>query len=294
MFIHPNLREARPLMVVGRPRCGTRFVANALNRSPTVFLQGEIPARAMENAVRFLSETSDYFATVPKWAASWDQNRRALLYALWTSMNKGRPRAAGTTITWFGHKTPEHDEYWEFYRNFFGDLTPKYVFCMRNFVEHYLSLNSMNGRYKIEVVASGYRASVARYAEMKAALGGNVSLFLLDDLARGGIEYLRETVFERLGIEVDNQTLSRIDPSRPANSTEGAGRLRRKELTADERVYLNKNDDLLAALQALRAGRPLGRNSDNTPSAKRFDVSSQRLMRLLTRAVSRLESAWRA
>ena len=59
MFIHANLRDARPLMVVGGPRCGTRFVANALNRSPTVRVQGEIPPEAMDRAVRFLSETTD-------------------------------------------------------------------------------------------------------------------------------------------------------------------------------------------------------------------------------------------
>jgi hypothetical protein len=264
MFVHPNFQEARPLMVVGGPRCGTRFVANALNRSPTVSVQGEIPPEAMDHAVRFLSETADYFASVPQWAASWEQSRRALLYALWTSMVKGRQRAARTTIAWFGHKTPRHDRYWEFYRDFLGEVGPKYVFCMRNFVDHYLSMNSMDEGYTIDLVAKKYRASVARYAEMKAALGDDVSLFLLDDLREGGLDYVRETLFERLGIEVDDRALSRIDASRRANSTEGAGRSRRKELTADERAFLDRNDDLLEALQALRAARPLVRTVEST------------------------------
>jgi hypothetical protein len=269
-FIHPNLREARPLMVVGGPRCGTRFVAGALNRSPTVLVQGEIPWEAMDNAVRFLSATTDYFASVPEWAASWQQSRRALLYALWTSMVKGRQRPARTTIAWFGHKTPRHDRYWEFYRDFLGDVTPKYVFCMRNFIDHYLSMNSMNERHTIDLVARDYRASVARYAEMKAALGDDVSLFVLDDLSTGGVDYLRDAVFERLGIDVDDQMLSRIDASRRANSTEGAGRSRRRELTVDERAFLDRNQDLLEALQALRAARPLARTVDSTPPWKRW------------------------
>jgi hypothetical protein len=255
-------------MVVGGPRCGTRFVASALNCSPTVVVQGEIPSEAMENAVRFLSDTSDYFASVPQWAASWQQSRRALLYALWVSMIKGTPRAVRTTINWFGHKTPRHDRYWEFYRDFCGDSRPKYIFCMRNFVDHYLSMNSMNERYGIDLVARKYRTSVARYGEMKAALGDDVSLFILDDLSAGGIDYLRETLFERLGIEVDDQTLSRIDPSRRANSTERAGRLRRKDLTAAERSFLDRNEDLLEALQALRAARPLARTVDSTVPSK--------------------------
>jgi hypothetical protein len=264
MFIHPNLREARPLMVVGGPRCGTRFVASALNRRRTVLLQGEIPWQAMDNAIRFLVETNDYFDCAPQWAKSWQHSRRALLYALWTSMVKGKQRAGRTVITWFGHKTPRHDRYWEFYRDFLGSVGPKYIFCMRNFIDHYLSMNSMNAGHSIDGVARDYRASVNRYAEMKAALGPDISLFILDDLKKGGVDYLRETLFERLGIEVDDRTLSRIDVSRPANSTEGAGRLRRKDLTADERAFLAKNEDLLEALHALRAARPLERASDDT------------------------------
>jgi Sulfotransferase family len=254
MFIHPHLREARPLMVVGGPRCGTRFVANALNRNPTVFVQGEVPPRAMEQAVRFLSATAEYFASVPQWAVSWQQNRRALLYALWMSMVKGKTPALDSPLNWFGHKTPRHDQYWEFYRDFLSDVRPKYVFCMRNFLDHYLSMNSMNG-HSIDVVAAKYRASVGRYAKMKAALGDDVSLFILDDLSAGGVDYIRETLFERLG---------RVDTSRRANSTEGAGRSRRKELTAEERAFLDRNDDLLEALQALRAARPLVRTVEST------------------------------
>jgi Sulfotransferase family len=266
MFLHPHLRDARPLMVVGRPRCGTRFVASALSRHPAVLLLGEIPAPAMDNAIRFLSETAGVFASEPRWSG-WENSRRDLLYAMWASMLKGMPRESRGTIRWFGHKTPRHDEYWEFYRDFFGDAGPKYVFCMRNFVDHYLSLNSLKEHRSanpvdrarnIHLVAREYRASVARYADMKAALGDDVSLFVLDDLREGGIDYVRETVFERLGIEVDNPTLSRIDVSQRANSTEGAGAARRTELSADERSFLERNGDLLDALDAVRGARPLG------------------------------------
>jgi hypothetical protein len=265
MFLHTALQRARPLMVVGRPRCGTRFVANALNRHPAILLLGEIPSLAMDNAVRFLSDTSDLFASEPRWFG-WERSRQHLLYAIWTSILKGTPRRIRGPVTWLGHKTPDHDRYWEFYRNFFGEICPKYVFCMRNFSDHYLSLISMKshwsmdsapGRRKIDRIAREYRASVARYADMKAALGDDVSLFILDDLHEGGIDYVRETVFERLGIEVDNPTLSRIDVSRRANSTEGAGAVRRTELSADERVFLEQNQDLLDALDALRGARPL-------------------------------------
>jgi hypothetical protein len=278
MFLHHHLRDARPLMVVGRPRCGTRFVASALSRHPAVLLLGEIPSPAMDNAIRFLSDTAGVFASEPRWSG-WENSRRDLLYAMWASMLKGMPRESRGPIRWFGHKTPRHDQYWEFYRDFFGDPGPKYVFCMRNFVDHYLSLNSMKEHRNVEqvdrarnihLVAREYRASVARYADMKAALGDDVSLFILDDLREGGIDYVRETVFERLGIEVDNPTLSRIDVSRRANSTEGAGAARRTELSADERVFLEKNQDLLDALDAVRGARPLGPSATAEPRRSRL------------------------
>ena len=279
MFLHPDLQHARPLMVVGRPRCGTRFVANALNRHPAILLLGEIPSPAMDNAIRFLSDTGDLFASEPRWSG-WERSRRDLLYAIWASMLKGQPRRRRGIVTWFGHKTPQHDQYWEFYRAFFGDIGPQYIFCMRNFVDHYLSLVSMEdhgsldrveGGRRIRRTAEEYRAAVSRYADMKAALGENVSLFILDDLREGGIDYVRETMFELLAIEVDNSTLSRIDVSRRANSTEGTGAARRTELTADERAFLEKNQDLLDALDALRAARPLVSSGAAEPGRSRLD-----------------------
>ena len=257
MLLHPDLQGARPLMVVGGPRCGTRFVANALNCHPAIFVLGEIPPPVMDSAVRFLSETGNFFTSEPQWSTCWERSRRDLLFEIWASTIKGKPRAPAPGIAWFGNKTPQHERYWKFYRDFFGDVGPKYVFCMRNFVDHYLSMSSMNERQVIDNVARKYRASATRYAEMKAALGESVSLFILDDLREGGIDYVRETLFERLGIEVDDHTLSRIDVSRQANSTEGAGRVRRRELTADERAFLEENQDLMEALEALRDARPL-------------------------------------
>ena len=48
MLLNPALNNARPLMIVGLPRCGTRFIANAFNEHPAVHLNGEIPPRHNE------------------------------------------------------------------------------------------------------------------------------------------------------------------------------------------------------------------------------------------------------
>jgi Sulfotransferase family len=288
MLLHPGLRDAHPLMVVGAPRCGTRFVANALNRHPAILLLGEILSPAMDNAIRFLSESGEFFASKPQWpAVIWGESRRDLLYVIWASMNRNKLRGPRGRIAWFGHKTPRHDRYWKFYQGFLADLSPKYVFCMRNFVDHYLSTSSMSPFWgdsttDIAKVAKEYRASIRRYADMKAALGDNVSLFILDDLCEGGIHYLRETLFERLGIDVADEILARIDVSGRKNATEipigswkgrnkpsRAGASRRTELTPEEQGFLDQNQDLLEALDALRAARPLASGNDSVQGGQR-------------------------
>jgi hypothetical protein len=287
MFLNPDLREARPLMVVGAPRCGTRFVANALNRHPAIVVHGEIPKPAMENAILFLRRTDRFFAKVPQWSAAWQASQRDLLYGMWASMVKGKQLESSPGTAWFGHKTPRHDRYWKFYREFFGEVCPKYVFCMRNFVDHYLSMHSMYEDLSIESIARKFHGSIARYAEMKAALGDNVSLFILDDLREGGIDYVRTTLFERLDIEVEDRTLARINVSRQANSTEGHGRSRRRELTADESAFLEANQDLMEALDAVRAARPLA-----PPIVDSGATVAHAVTRAVKRFVGRRERRW--
>jgi hypothetical protein len=278
-FLHPDLKDARPLMVVGAPRCGTRFVARTLNSHPAIRLHGEIPKVAMDHAIRFLVDTREFFATRPAWSTSWEQGRRDLLYGLWSTIVKSTARPGSGTLRWFGHKTPRHDQYWEFYRDFFSNHEVKYVFCMRSFIDHYLSMVSIakhrNVNYnpqsnKIKPIAREYRASVTRYAAMKTALGDSVSLFLLDDLRDGGLEYVRVTLFEHLGIAVDEATLARIDAATPANPTVARGS-RRTDLTAEEHAFLEQNPDLATAIEALRAARPLAAVGDNVAGAKGED-----------------------
>ena len=155
-------------------------------------------------------------------------------------MVKGKQLESTADTAWFGHNTLGMIDIGKFYREFFGEVCPKYVFCMRNFVDH-PSMHSMYQDLSIESLARKFRYFVARYAEMKATLGDNVLSFILDDLREGGIDYVRTTLFERLDIEVDDLTLAQINVSRQANSTEGHGRSRRRELTAQESAFLEQN-----------------------------------------------------
>lgn len=261
MFIHPNIAEARPLLVVGLPRSGTRFVANALNRHPDIHINGEIPREAMDCAERFLRNSDLTFARRVQRrgeaeAVGWHRGRHHLLYAIWGGLVKrnGMSEPNGP-VTWYGYKTPTHDCYWRFYRDFLGDHGPKYVFCVRDFVGYHISREAV-GEPSIQGSAQQYREGVNRYAEMKAELGEDVSLFVLNDVKDGGIEYIRERLFDHFGIAIDDRTLQGIDPTKQANSSKSKG-VHGRELTKEEREFLSANMDLERGLEAAKAGKRL-------------------------------------
>lgn len=258
MFIHPNIAEARPLLVVGLPRSGTRFVANALNQHPEIHINGEIPHEAMDSAAVFLQNAESTFAKRrarkgEQHTVGWHEHRHHVLYAVWGGLVKRNgmcePRRP---VAWYGYKTPTHDYYWRFYRDFLGENGPKYVFCVRDFVGYHVSRDAV-GAPPIARSAQQYREGINRYAEMNAELGDDVSLFVLNELQDRGVDYVRERLFDRLGIPVDTETLDGINPGKQANSSESKG-VAKRELTNEELEFLRANPDLDSGLAAARGG----------------------------------------
>lgn len=275
MFLHPDLVGARPLMVVGLPRCGTTFISTAYNEHPDIVLETEIPHVVMDSAIALLQSAGEHYANrarilvkrrqdyaargieLPEVQTSWAAHRRDLLFAMWGSLGKrALEPLPGHSIGWYGHKTPNHDRYWEFYRDFLGEeQRPRYLFCLRNFVDNHLSRDAI-GAKPIRQVAAQYREAINRYADMKAALGSDVSLFILDDLRDGGIDYIRTSLFDNLGIAVDQATLDRIDPARSVGSSQSAG-IAKRDLSDQERAFLDQHPELISALDVARAAQPL-------------------------------------
>jgi hypothetical protein len=264
VIVHPNIADARPLLVVGSPRCGTRFVANALNSHPKIHLNAEIPLQAMtasEEWLRRLSNAYEGFAAHPRrgqWSKGWESSRHQMIYAIWGTLIKSVFKPPEHPVDWYGYKTPHHERFWPLWRDLFpDDRQPRYVFCIRNFLDHSRSQQAKTPAVTIERLASEYRQSVNTYADMKAQLGESVSLFVLDDLAPGGIDYVRSTLFDRLGIPVDDDILAGIDPGRPINDGASMGQSKR-QYTEEERAFLELNGDLLTALDQIREARPIG------------------------------------
>lgn len=258
MLVDPNIADAEPLIVAGPPRCGTGFVASALNAHPDVHLVGEQVTPAAVAGLGFLREVNSHFDRLAdgggkgaKRAERWQQRRPLLLYAMWAAASKHSVERPDGPVRWFGHKTPYHERHWREYGTMLAPLRPKWVVCFRSFESHYLSCEAMNAQ-GIERRAKLYREAMAHYAEMRAELGSDVALFVLDDLAEGGTGYLRSAVFDSLGIPADDSALGAADPSRPVNASSRRGASKRR-LTRDERRFLAGNPDLTGALDSLRA-----------------------------------------
>jgi hypothetical protein len=186
------------------------------------------------------------------WARGWQKSRHTILYSMWSTLAKSPARRPAASVKWYGYKTPYHKRFWSFYSDFFEKLTPRFVFCVRNFVDHHLSAYAMTSK-SIEQRATLYHRSLDIYADMKTKFPDQVSLFILDDLADGGVDYVRSALYDDLGIPVGQTTVEQIDPGRRANDSKSKGRVKR-DLTRDEREFLKRNADLSEALDALRAG----------------------------------------
>lgn len=260
MFLHPYIANAGPLIVCGSPRSGTRFVANALHAHPEIHLNGEIPLAAMEDTERWLRglETRYWrWAEHPRrrgWEWGWQANRHLLIYSIWASLFKGEFKLPDGPVRWYGYKTPHHERFWPLWRDLFpAGMQPKYVYCTRNFIDHYRSQQAKTPKMDIGKIANNYRQSINTYAEMKGELGDSVSLFILDELKDGGVEYVKMVLFDSLGIAAEDEVLSSINPLRPANSSPALG-IEKEPLSDEARRFIDRNADLLYAVDAARKG----------------------------------------
>jgi hypothetical protein len=256
------LKKARPLVVFGRPRAGTRFITNILNSFPEVTMQGEIPDPVMDAVADFIERVDDYYrarASKKRDAGArqfelWRDKKEALIYSFWAGTSQASRAQPGSNCRYFGYKRPEHEQYFSFYETHFGADRARYVFCVRNFVDNYLSIKSRWPTRKIEDVADRYVDSIHRYNDAVAAAPGRVLLFNLDDHVRYGFEYTRSAVLDPLGLKPSSKHYERLAQQGPTNTTEGDhGRKRRTELTPRERQVIEARPELRELFRALCA-----------------------------------------
>lgn len=252
-----------PLIVVGRPRAGTRFVTDILNRFDDVAVQSEIPNPVMASVHRMMSEVDTYYrGTVDsaergergvKEHAAWQGKRASLMFALWAGCSQAKAKGLDKQVRYFGYKRPKHEDYFDFYEKMFeGGNLPFYVFCVRNFVDNYLSISSRWPERTVEMVADEYLAALSVYKRMKNRAAERVLLFNLDDQIAAGLPYARAQVLDPLGLEVTAPMEAELEAMGATNRTEADNNaVRRRELNADERAYIAARPELVKKFAAL-------------------------------------------
>ena len=191
--------EAKPLIVFGMGRSGTRMCANILNNSQAVELQGEIggPAgtkmMAWLEAIRLQRGDADH-ERMYRLARSAFRDSAA-------SRPLERPEAR-----WFGHKTPRHERHFRRYEVVFSDpaCPAHYVYCLRNPFHVWRSYRAMpwNKFKDVRAFLEAWNRSVHMYENMLQVAPGRVLTFNLDEMIRAAdrMEWLRPNLLEPLGV----------------------------------------------------------------------------------------------
>ena len=195
--------KARPLIVCGMGRSGTRMCANILNNSSLVELQGEIGGPAGTRLMAWL-EAAHLQRKDQDREAGYDVARAAFRLAA-PGKTLERPGAV-----WFGHKTPRHERHFRRYEVIFDDPDnlPVYVYCIRNPFDVWRSYRAMpwNKFKTVEGFLKAWLRSVHTYEEMLEAAPGRVLTFNLDEMLRSSdwMSYLTPGLFTALDIPEDS------------------------------------------------------------------------------------------
>jgi hypothetical protein len=250
--------DATPLLIVGRQRAGTRFLTWALNRFPGVSIQGEIPNPVMENVQKLIDEAEDYYAERAlsgeerheKEYQLWQRKREQLIFSIWAYAGQSGAIEPKSARIYYGYKRPNNEFYFSFYEKHLAGRKPLYIYCIRNFVDNFLSISSRWPERGIAKVADDYLDSVAQYHRMKEAAPGRVLPFVLDRHIDEGVDYLESHIFQPLGLGDHDEILASIAAKGPVNTTVGHNKPRRRELTRREKLFLACRPRIAHAFQA--------------------------------------------
>ena len=245
-------KNFRPLIIVGRQRAGTRFLTNLLNSFDEVTIQGEVPPHVMGKVVHFIRDIDSYYAKAAdrsdrhlRYYETWRRKKEDLLFSIWEFASQSRAIRPRAKTRYFGYKRPNNEMYFDFYEDAFSFRPPAYVYCIRNFVDNFLSVVSRWPERSINEIADEYLASVAQYHKMKEAAPARVHLFNLDNHVKQGINHVETNVIRPLGLRLTGEHRKKIKRMRGRNRTvEDLKISRRKKLTRSEERVLDQHPQL--------------------------------------------------
>lgn len=191
---------ARPLIVCGFGRSGTRMCANVLANSTAVELQGELP-------VEIAGATMDWLLAAKSARPAPDADRDYLLARdAFRNAAKARPVSRPAAL-WFGHKSPLFEREFEPTEAVFDDPArrPAWVYCLRHPQAVWRSHRVMpwSGFRDVGAFLKSWTRSVEQFEAMRRAAPDRVILFDLDAMiaAPDRDAWLTETLLAPLGLD---------------------------------------------------------------------------------------------
>ncbi len=239
MVFCPSAQLAIPLIVVGPPRSGTRFVTNVLNSITEVTIQGEIPEPVMKSVKKLVQECDSFFAENKEknWLENWDLTKRDFMFAAWANLTKSKRRPSQSNCLYYGYKTPRHEFYFDFYNSFFHPIRPRYICCVRCFIDHFLSVQARWPKINMCRVTKDYISSLRQIRYMKNERPNEVILFFLDDYKEVGAQYLTEHLFVPLGLDNIEQAIRKARQG-AVNTAKQLGVKKKKNLSKSQQFFL--------------------------------------------------------
>lgn len=253
MHCYPSAEEVTPLIVVGPPRSGTRFIANVLNQVPGITIHGEIPDYILQGLFRVIKRCDRIY---PKNAdksrgLNWDASKRDFMFASWANLTKGKKIKVESQTRFFGYKTPFHERYFDFYNNFFYPVHPVYICCIRSFPEHLLSVQARWPKRVIAYVALRYVMSLRQLRYMKEKSSEHVLFFFLDEYKQTGSKYLKKKIFDPLELKEVAQAIGKAEQG-PVNTSLQQGVSKKQDLNQIQKLTLRLFPKPLRDYEALR------------------------------------------
>ena len=213
---------ARPLIVFGMGRSGTRMCANILNNSRDVELQGEIGGAVGSKMMAWLASVATQ-KQPPEPVRMY-----GLARAAFRDSTPSRPMVR-SRARWFGHKTPRHERHFARYEAIFSDPSrqPHYVYCLRNPFHVWRSYRIMpwNKFKTVGAFLEAWIRSVQTYERMIHQAPGRVHLFNLDDMVRAPdlLTWIEANLLDQLELTPDGfrRDIDKLENSNSASNKLG-------------------------------------------------------------------------
>lgn len=230
-----------PVIVVGNPRSGTRMCANILNTHPDICITDEILNVGMldklaEQQISSLIKKRVDPQTIPL-------RKELMIKNYWLMRSNLTQIEKSRSASIIGNKTPRAEHHYSIYEEIFSVHKPLYVYCARNALDVLRSIKNLKNiqwsELPFEELFENYKKSYRVLEEMKNKFPDRVFVVNVDDYKNEKLYSFYKEIFDALGLECSDTTITKINNMGVQNSMEKVKSITKDnspivELTAEE------------------------------------------------------------